>query len=99
MSGGRVQAYLSAGLDGAVSALRVCGKGGKVVLIRLPPAVGRAVDRAITGRIGCPILLNGARTDRHAANRRPRQLPRRGRGRPAPAGAATSCQSVAAARR
>jgi integrase/recombinase XerD len=25
--------------------LRVCGKGGKVVLIPLPPAVGRAIDR------------------------------------------------------
>src|SRR5512135_3084274 len=29
--------------------LRVCGKGSKVVLVPLPPAVGRAVDRA-TGR-------------------------------------------------
>ena len=27
--------------------LRVCGKGTKVVLIPLPPAVGRAIDRAI----------------------------------------------------
>jgi integrase/recombinase XerD len=27
--------------------LHVCGKGGKVVLIPLPPAVGRAIDRAV----------------------------------------------------
>ena len=27
--------------------LRVCGKGTKVVLVPLPPAVGRAIDRAI----------------------------------------------------
>jgi len=30
--------------------LRVCGKGSKVVLIPLPPAVGRAIDRAIGTR-------------------------------------------------
>jgi integrase/recombinase XerD len=56
--------------------LRVCGKGGKVVLVPLPPAVGRAIDRAIAGRVGGPILLNtrGARMDRHAATRRLRQL-------------------------
>jgi len=30
--------------------LRVCGKGTKVVLIPLPPAVGRAIDRAIGTR-------------------------------------------------
>jgi integrase/recombinase XerD len=29
--------------------LRVCGKGGKVVQIPLPPAVGRAIDRAMAG--------------------------------------------------
>jgi integrase/recombinase XerD len=28
-------------------ALRVCGKGTKVVLVPLPPAVGRAIDRAV----------------------------------------------------
>jgi len=52
--------------------LRVLGKGGKVVLVPLPPAVGRAVDRAIAGRGGGPILLNsrGRRMDRHAATRR-----------------------------
>ena len=36
--------------------LRVCGKGDKVVLIPLPPAVARAIERAIDGRIGGPIL-------------------------------------------
>ena len=42
----------------------------------LPPAVGRAIDRAIAGRMRGPILLNrrGSRMDRHAAIRRPRQL-------------------------
>jgi site-specific recombinase XerD len=56
--------------------LRVCGKGTKVVLVPLPPAVGRALDRAIGARSGGPILLNtrGARMDRHAATRRLRRL-------------------------
>jgi integrase/recombinase XerD len=56
--------------------LRVCGKGTKTVLIPLPPAVGRAIDRAIGTRADGPILLNsrGARMDRHAATRRLRQL-------------------------
>jgi integrase/recombinase XerD len=56
--------------------LRVCGKGTKVVLIPLPPAVGRAMDRAIGARISGPILLNsrGTRMDRHAATRRLRRL-------------------------
>jgi site-specific recombinase XerD len=56
--------------------LRVCGKGTKVVLIPLPPAVGRAIDRAIGTRTRGPILLNsrGARMDRHAATRRLRHL-------------------------
>ncbi len=49
--------------------LRVCGKGTKVVLVPLPPAVGRAIDRATDSRVRGPILLNsrGARMDRHAA--------------------------------
>jgi hypothetical protein len=38
--------------------LRVCGKGTKVVLIPLPPAVGRAIDQAIGTRTSGPILLN-----------------------------------------
>jgi integrase/recombinase XerD len=56
--------------------LRVCGKGGKVVLVPLPPAVGRAIERAADGRSAGPILLNsrGARMDRHAATRRLRRL-------------------------
>jgi integrase len=56
--------------------LRVCGKGTKVVLIPLPPAIGRAIDRAIGTRSSGPILLNsrGARMDRHAATRRLRRL-------------------------
>jgi site-specific recombinase XerD len=56
--------------------LRVCGKGSKVVLVPLPPAVGRAIDQAIGDRIGGPILLNsrGTRMDRHAATRRLRRL-------------------------
>ena len=56
--------------------LRVCGKGSKVILVPLPPAVGRAIDQAIGTRTGGPILLNsrGARMDRHAATRRLRHL-------------------------
>jgi site-specific recombinase XerD len=56
--------------------LRVCGKGTKVVQVPLPPAVGRAIDRAAGSRDRGPILLNGrnARMDRHAATRRPRRL-------------------------
>ena len=56
--------------------LRVCGKGTKVVLVPLPPAVGRAIDRAIGSRTRGPILLNsrGTRMDRHAATRRLRHL-------------------------
>ena len=56
--------------------LRVCGKGTKIVLVPLPPAVGRAVDQATGSRTRGPILLNsrGGRMDRHAATRRLRQL-------------------------
>jgi integrase/recombinase XerD len=56
--------------------LRVCGKGTKVVLVPLPPAVGRALDRAAGDRSRGPILLNsrGAWMDRHAATRRLRRL-------------------------
>jgi integrase/recombinase XerD len=52
--------------------LRVRGKGGKVVLVPLPPAVARAIDRAVDDRTSGPILRNtlGARMDRHAATRR-----------------------------
>lgn len=56
--------------------LKVLGKGEKSALIPLPPAVGRAVDRAVGGRTTGPILLNraGRRMDRHAATRRLRDL-------------------------
>lgn len=52
--------------------LKILGKGDKTALIPLPPAVGRAVDRAVCGRTSGPILLNraGRRMDRHAATRR-----------------------------
>ena len=38
--------------------LRVCGKGTKVVLVPLPSAAGRAIDRAVGLRDRGPILLN-----------------------------------------
>lgn len=56
--------------------LRVRGKGGKVVLVPLPPAVARAIDQAIGERTSGPILRNtlGVRMDRHAATRRLKHL-------------------------
>jgi integrase/recombinase XerD len=56
--------------------LRVHGKGDKVVLVPLPPAVGRAIERAVDDRADGPILRTrtGSRMDRHAANRRLRRL-------------------------
>jgi integrase/recombinase XerD len=56
--------------------LRVRGKGDKVVLVPLPPAVGRAIERAIDDRTTGPILLTrrGTRMDRHCATRRLRRL-------------------------
>jgi hypothetical protein len=52
--------------------LRVVGKDSRVALVPLPPAVRRAVDRAVDGRDSGPILRNtrGARMHRHAATRR-----------------------------
>ena len=52
--------------------LRVHGKGDKVALVPLPPAVGRAIDRAADGRTGGAILRSrtGNRMDRHCATRR-----------------------------
>ncbi|MEV6878334.1 tyrosine-type recombinase/integrase [Amycolatopsis sp. NPDC051128] len=49
---------------------------GKVVLAPLPPAVGRAIDRAVGDREHGPVLLNrrGVRMDRHCATRRLRRL-------------------------
>lgn len=56
--------------------LRVRGKGGKVVLVPLPPAVARAIDRAVNERTSGPILRNthSRRMDRHAATRRLKHL-------------------------
>ncbi|MEV0157742.1 tyrosine-type recombinase/integrase [Micromonospora sp. NPDC050686] len=58
------------------SLLRVRGKGGKVVLVPLPPAVPRAIDRAVDERTSGPILRNthGRRMDRHAATRQLKHL-------------------------
>jgi integrase len=48
--------------------LRVHGKGDNVVLVPLPPAVGRSLERAIDDRTSGPILLTsrGTRMDRTA---------------------------------
>ena len=56
--------------------LKVHGKGGKVVLTPLPPAVQRAIERAVAGRSEGPVLRNlrGVRMDRHAATRRLKRL-------------------------
>jgi site-specific recombinase XerD len=56
--------------------LRVRGKGGKVVLVPLPPAAARAIDRAVDDRTDGPILRSalGTRMDRHAATRRLKHL-------------------------
>ncbi|MFA1544598.1 tyrosine-type recombinase/integrase [Actinomadura monticuli] len=56
--------------------LRVVGKGTRIALIPVPPAVCRAIDRASEARRAGPILLNtrGVRMDRHAATRRLRRL-------------------------
>ena len=66
--------------------VRVLGKGGKTVLVPLPPAVGRALDQAVGDRTRGAILLNarGARMDRHAASRRLRALARATRMRMTP---------------
>jgi integrase len=56
--------------------LRVACKGTRIVLVPLPPAVARAIERAVDDRMSGPILRNtrGARMDRHAATRRLRNL-------------------------
>jgi integrase/recombinase XerD len=56
--------------------LRVHGKGDRVVLVPLPPAASRAIERAIDDRTTGPILLTsrGTRMDRHCATRRLRHL-------------------------
>ena len=49
---------------------------GKVVLVPLPPAAGQAIDQAIGGGLGRPILLSsrGVRMDHYAATHRLRRL-------------------------
>jgi integrase/recombinase XerD len=56
--------------------LRVHGKGDKITLVPLPPAVSRAIEHAIDQRTTGPILLTsrGTRMDRHCATRRLRRL-------------------------
>ena len=56
--------------------LRVHGKGDKIVLVPLPPAVARAIQAAVDGRDEGPILRTrrGTRMDRHCATRRLRRL-------------------------
>ncbi|MGH3263414.1 MAG: hypothetical protein ACRDNS_15630 [Trebonia sp.] len=56
------------GQTGAHRVLRVHGKGEKIVLAPLPPAI----DRAVGGRGAGPVLRcrTGARMDRQAATRR-----------------------------
>jgi site-specific recombinase XerD len=56
--------------------LRVVGKGNRVTLVPLPPAVARAIECAVGERTAGPILRNihGTRMDRHAATRRLRRL-------------------------
>jgi site-specific recombinase XerD len=58
--------------------LRVLGKGDKMALVPLPPAVARAIERAVDGRFGGPIQRSrtGSRMDRHCATRRLRALAR-----------------------
>jgi integrase/recombinase XerD len=60
--------------------LRVHGKGGKVVLSPLRPAVARAIDRAVDDRESGPILRTsrGSRMDRHCATRRLHRLAQTG---------------------
>lgn len=52
--------------------LRIRGKGEKYAIVPLPPAVGRAIDRAVDGRMSGPLLRhrNGSRMDRNGATRR-----------------------------
>ncbi len=58
--------------------LRVHGKGDKITLVPLPPAVGRALDRAIDDRLHGPVLRSrtGVRMDRHCATRRLKAISR-----------------------
>lgn len=61
--------------------LKVRGKGGKVVLTPLPPAVSRAIERAVGDRASGPILRTrrGTRMDRQCATRRLHRIAEAGR--------------------
>jgi integrase/recombinase XerD len=56
--------------------LTILGKGDKFATVPLPPAVGRAIDRATDNQTTGPILRNrrDARMSRHTATRRLRHL-------------------------
>jgi integrase/recombinase XerD len=56
--------------------LTVLGKGDKLAVLPLPPAVARAIERATDGRVEGPILRSRAETrmSRHSATRRLRRL-------------------------
>ena len=56
--------------------LKVRGKGGEVVLTPWPPAVQRAIERAVARRAQGPVLRNprGVRMDPHAATCRLKRL-------------------------
>ena len=60
--------------------LKVRGKGGKVVLTPPPPAVSRAIERAVADRESGPIMRtrSGTRMDRHCATRRLHRLAQAG---------------------
>ena len=66
--------------------LRVVGKGTKTVLVPLPPAVGRAIDRAVASRASGPILRN----TRGARNGPARRHPPTATPRPSRRGSATT---------
>ena len=59
------------GMEHGHIVLLVHGKGGKNVLMPLPPAIARAIDLVVGTRCTGPILRTrtGARMDRHAATR------------------------------
>ncbi|MFF5292205.1 tyrosine-type recombinase/integrase [Paractinoplanes globisporus] len=56
--------------------LKIRGNGDKTAPVPLPPAVARAIEHAVDGRLQGPILRNtlGRRIARHAATRRLQQL-------------------------
>ena len=64
------------GMEHGHRVLLVHGKGGKNILMPLPPAVARAIDLVVGTRATGPILRTrtGARMDRHAATRIVRRI-------------------------